>query len=50
MKELNSVEKQQVNGGILVVPLLVIAAKGFGAGLAAGTAAYGLYFAARNST
>jgi len=47
MRELNKVELNQVNGG--VIPLLIIAGKGFAAGFALGATAFGLYFAARAS-
>jgi len=47
MRELNTNEIQAVNGGI--VPLLIVAAKGFAAGFGFAAAAYGLYFAVRNS-
>lgn len=47
MEELKFEQVEEVNGG--VIPLLIIAAKAAGAGLASGTAAYGLFFAVRNS-
>ena len=45
MKELNSFEIQQVNGGF--IPLLILAGKGVATGIGLGATAYGLYFAAR---
>ena len=45
MRELSQKEINNVNGGI--IPLVMIAAKGFAAGFGLGAAAFGLYFAAR---
>ncbi|MBL4832045.1 MAG: class IIb bacteriocin, lactobin A/cerein 7B family [Aliivibrio sp.] len=47
MRELNKEEINNVNGGI--IPLLIIAAKGFAVGFGIGATAFGLYFAARSA-
>jgi lactobin A/cerein 7B family class IIb bacteriocin len=46
MAEMSSNDISRVNGG--VVPLVILAAKGFGAGFGAGAAAFTLYFTIHN--